>query len=56
MDGYRTACANSTCVEVLISDVVRVRDTAGNVCTYTRDEWRAFVEGVKASEFDLEET
>lgn len=53
MDGYLTACAASSCVEVLIGDVVRVRDTAGNVCTYTRDEWDAFIEGVKNKEFDL---
>jgi hypothetical protein len=50
-------CANSGCVEIaLIRDEVGVRDSkraTSPVLTYTRDEWRAFIAGVKAGEFDL---
>ncbi|MFI7586486.1 DUF397 domain-containing protein [Spongisporangium articulatum] len=49
-------CAGSGCVEVQRGDEVRVRDaktTASPVLTFDRDEWRAFVAGVKAGEFDV---
>lgn len=47
-----SSCASSSCVEVDISDTIRVRDTAGNVCEFDRDEWAAFVAGVKNNEFN----
>jgi hypothetical protein len=47
----------SSCVEVAsLPDVVAVRDTKdrnGPALGFTPDEWRAFVQGVKAGEFDL---
>jgi hypothetical protein len=57
MSTYRKSskCANATCVEVKISShVVSVRDNEGAVVMYTHDEWKAFVEGVKLGEFDVE--
>lgn len=50
--------ANGQCTEVALNvpGVVAVRDskdTAGPVLTFTPDEWRAFVEGVKGGTFDL---
>jgi hypothetical protein len=49
---------SGNCVEVSDSiDEVRVRDTKakgnGPILTFTRDEWIAFVEGVKLGEFDI---
>ena len=45
------------CVSVKITDsVVMVRDTKDlgkTTLTYTHGEWKAFVKGVKAGEFDL---
>jgi hypothetical protein len=47
---------NDNCVEVAAAgDDVAVRHSktpVGPVITYTRDEFRAFVEGAKAGEFD----
>jgi hypothetical protein len=57
-EGWRRSsfCSNSTCVQVAgRGDVVAIRDskvTDSPVLQYTIDEWRAFVEGVKAGEFD----
>lgn len=55
-----TFCESGTCVEVLvpvIGDVLlrRSRDRlSGNtILTFTKDEWDAFIQGVKAGEFDL---
>lgn len=45
-------CTSTTCVEVSVADQVRVRDMAGNICTFDRDEWSAFIAGCKNSEFD----
>jgi len=46
-----------TCVSVKIStDKVQVRDTkdpAKTTLSYSREEWRSFISGVKAGEFDL---
>lgn len=46
-----------TCVAVAIKpDGVGVRDTKDETQTtlvYTREEWEAFIKGVKAGEFDL---
>lgn len=42
-----------SCVEVqVVIDGVRVRDTTGQVVSFSHDEWRAFLLGVKAGEFD----
>ena len=50
-------CANGGCVEVarLGPDEFAVRDSKRSdspVLTYDRQEWDAFIEGVKAGEFD----
>ena len=52
------ACNNGhdTCVEVAFHDhVVSVRNSqqVGQLVTFTTLEWRAFLEGVRAGEFDL---
>lgn len=51
-------CADGSCVEVspLADGSVSVRDSKNidqTALTYTRDEWSAFVLGVKAGEFDF---
>lgn len=51
-------CSTGACVGVEIdADVVHVVDTKNPVASsrlsFTRDEWAAFVAGVKAGEFDL---
>lgn len=51
-------CGSSTCVEVaaLAPDAIGVRDSKQRdspVLNFTRDEWTAFVAGVKNGEFDL---
>lgn len=52
-----TYCGNSSCVEVAIKgDEIRIRDSkhlASAALVYNRDEWLAFIAGVKAGEFDL---
>ena len=50
--------ANGSCVEVAtnLPDGVAVRDTKdrdGGTLIFTRDEWAAFVSGVRDGEFDL---
>jgi hypothetical protein len=49
--------SNANCVEVRASaDGVDVRDTKdreGPSLGFTPDEWRAFIAGAKAGEFDL---
>jgi hypothetical protein len=51
-------CSLGDCVEVgqLPGGAVTVRDTKDSerrtALTFTRDEWAAFVQGVKAGEFD----
>ena len=52
-------CDTGTCVEVghKDPDTVLVRDSKNwnsPVLTFNREEWIAFVKGVKAGEFDLE--
>ena len=48
--------ASGNCVEVLVrSEGVRVRNTrdrSGPELSFTAAEWRAFVQGVRAGEFD----
>lgn len=54
-----TKCDNSgpNCVEFMNvdSDVVQLRNSQRPETTiaYTREEWTAFLEGVKAGEFDI---
>lgn len=52
-------CADSTCVEVVVEQrEVRVRDSKNTLqapLVFTADEWSAFVAGVKAGEFDIQE-
>jgi len=52
-----TVCANGTCVEVAYADgqVVLLRDSKdhGPVLHFTASEWRSFIAGVRAGEFDL---
>jgi hypothetical protein len=56
--GWRRAsrCSSSGCVEVAMNgDDIAVRDSKrpdSPVLTYSREEWRVFVAGVKAGEFD----
>jgi len=49
-------CGTSSCVEVAsLGGAVAVRDSKSAdsaVLLYTPDEWRAFIVGVKAGEFD----
>jgi hypothetical protein len=49
-------CSYGSCVEVADRDravVVRSSDDPGRELSFTSDEWREFVRGVKAGEFDL---
>jgi hypothetical protein len=47
-------CSGGNCVEVAIeAEGVTCRDTSGGLTIYSHDEWRAFVAGVKAGEFDV---
>jgi len=56
----KKSSANGTCVEILRGfDHVAVRDSkdpTGLFLTFTHPEWLAFTEGVKAGEFDNEDT
>ena len=49
-------CDNSSCVEVANgNNFVAMRDSkvkGGPMLSYTRQEWAAFIAGVKAGEFD----
>lgn len=51
-----SACAAADCVEVAwASGTVMVRNSsapAGSMVSYSREEWQAFVAGVKQGEFD----
>jgi hypothetical protein len=53
---YCTGAA-STCVEVSIGvQMVTVRDSkaaTGPILRFTVEEWRAFVQGVRAGEFEI---
>ena len=49
---------SGNCVEITNeSSVIRVRDTKDNgtgpILNFTRDEWTAFINGVKDGEFDI---
>lgn len=51
------ACTTNSCVEVaFVVGAIGIRDSKRSdspVLSFTRDEWSAFVAGVKAGEFDL---
>ncbi len=53
----KVSCETNRCVEVAHRDgVVAVRSTtdpAKDTVYFTREEWSAFIAGVKNSEFDL---
>lgn len=54
----RSGSNGAQCVEVAdnLPGVVAVRDSKnpnGPALVFTPDEWRAFIDGVKADEFDL---
>lgn len=53
----RSGGNSDMCVEVAFTpEAIGVRDsknTNGPILTFTRDEWNAFVAGVKAGEFDI---
>lgn len=48
-------CGTGGCVQVRRAEQVEVRHSGADEppMTFTRDEWRAFVAGVKAGEFDV---
>jgi len=50
-------CHSGACVEVAqYSDLISIRDSKdpdGTALHFTPEEWKAFVAGVKAGEFDL---
>jgi hypothetical protein len=50
-------CDIADCVEVKIdNDSIRIRqsgNTTGPLLSFSVQEWRAFVEGVRAGEFDV---
>jgi hypothetical protein len=52
----RSSPSGDNCVEVAFAaDAVAVRDTKDRqaaMLLFTGDEWKAFIEGVKAGEFD----
>jgi hypothetical protein len=55
-------CGHPGCVEVDLADDggnILVRDSklgdGGGALSFTKGEWIAFIKGVKAGEFDLEE-
>lgn len=52
-----TACSlDGNCVEIATGDSIQLRDSKdpdGPVLTFTHDEWRVFLAGAKAGEFDL---
>lgn len=52
------ACGIGACVEVDIREItVAIRDSkqreSGTILEFTHAEWRAFITGVKADEFDI---
>lgn len=52
-----SSSSNGACVEVrLFGDVIQVRhsqDPDGEVLSFTKREWIAFIDGAKNDEFDL---
>lgn len=54
-DAIRSSfCADGSCVEVdICPNVVYVGNDNSEYIAFTREEWAAFIAGVKAGEFDL---
>lgn len=51
-----TFCSGGNCVDVFINAYdIQLRDEAGRRVVYSHDEWREFVRGMKAGEFDIPE-
>jgi hypothetical protein len=56
---WRTSsyCESGACIEVaVLDDRIRVRhsvDIDGGDLIFSRDEWQAFLDGVRAGDFDL---
>lgn len=49
-------CGSNACVRVRMKEgLVLVRDTSETEVSFTIAEWKAFVAGVRAGEFDLPE-
>jgi Domain of unknown function (DUF397) len=52
----RQVMRRGTCVEIArLSDAIMMRDSMypdGTILTVSRDEWRRFVVGIKAGDFD----
>ena len=57
-ENFRKAlrCSMGDCVQVAITGegvaVAHTKNIEGKQIHYTRDEWRAFIDGVKRGEFD----
>ncbi|MFI6393736.1 DUF397 domain-containing protein [Nonomuraea sp. NPDC050540] len=54
-DGFTSACEGGNCIQVKAAEYVQVRistNPEGPVLLATRDEWTAFVTGVKLGWFD----
>ena len=54
-----SSCVLSACVEVDKTTnekavAIRHRQTPKTVITYSRDEWKTFIKGVKNGEFDID--
>jgi len=59
-EGFKTSTFTKPgiyfCVAVRMKDTIDVRDTKDEknpTLSFTHDEWRAFIKGVKNGEFDL---
>lgn len=53
-----TKCDTANCVEVSVGDrnvVVRNSRVKTTYVTFTPEEWKVFIEGAKAGEFDVKE-
>jgi uncharacterized protein DUF397 len=50
-----TRCDTGTCVEVSVTDVVQVRNSTApeHLVTFTKEEWSAFIAGVRLGEFEV---
>jgi len=61
VDGFKTSSITrylpiKTCVAVRVGGTVDIRDTkdpSSPTLSFTRDEWSAFIQGVKKGEFDV---
>jgi len=51
-----TRCEGGACVEVAVSDQVLIRNSTApdKVIAFSKEEWRAFVAGVRIGEFEAD--